>query len=241
MEYPDFITWSLNIGLTRAQAANLFAAGYAGPSGYTWATKPAASAVLTGTTIRISDVGVSGSLWTSDGTNWRPQNGSLVLWRRVGSLAAPVAPNLTPTGANLSFAVPDTMNIPAGMLIPGTTRVQVMAKLRRLGGSGAVGGAGVRLGNSGAAGINDNSIVAQSVAATANLDMLMWGYADVVTTTTYSGTGTAQPNSTGAAAAFVDRTTSFDTTASNLISIGIASTLTVDQVALLGYSITLLS
>jgi hypothetical protein len=37
---------------------------------YTWATKPSASAVPPGTVIRVTDVGVNGSLWWSNGTAW---------------------------------------------------------------------------------------------------------------------------------------------------------------------------
>ena len=45
---------------------------------YTWATKPAASAA-SGATIRISDVGPGGSLWTSNGSDWFPVGGIVTL------------------------------------------------------------------------------------------------------------------------------------------------------------------
>lgn len=45
---------------------------------YTWATKPAASAA-SGATIRISDVGSGGSLWTSNGSDWFPVGGIVTL------------------------------------------------------------------------------------------------------------------------------------------------------------------
>lgn len=44
----------------------------------TWITRPAA-ANNAGVLIHVSDIGVGGSLWLSDGTRWSPLNGSVTL------------------------------------------------------------------------------------------------------------------------------------------------------------------
>lgn len=45
----------------------------------TWATKPAANAFPVGVPVYISDVGVGGSTWFTDGTNWYPQGGKVLI------------------------------------------------------------------------------------------------------------------------------------------------------------------
>lgn len=56
---------------------------------YTWATRPAA-ADNTGVVIRITDIGGdTGSRWISNGTYWKPENGSVVL--ASSALAASVS------------------------------------------------------------------------------------------------------------------------------------------------------
>lgn len=67
-------------------------------TGYTWATKPAASS-NTGRTIRITDVGANaaGSLWTSDGTKWQVNSGQILLAQ--GAVPIGIAPTGT-MGAN---------------------------------------------------------------------------------------------------------------------------------------------
>jgi len=46
---------------------------------YTWATKPAAAAGNANKRVFISDVGVGGSYWFSDGARWRPVGGRVML------------------------------------------------------------------------------------------------------------------------------------------------------------------
>ncbi len=64
-------------GLTRSQVAAVAASAFANT--YTWATLPAASAYIG--TAYVTDVGLSGSLWRSDGANWGVVGGSVVLGR----------------------------------------------------------------------------------------------------------------------------------------------------------------
>lgn len=88
----------------------LFAAGQSlGSAGstYTWATKPLAS-VLRGQ-IFISDIGVGGSYWYSDGSKWRPVGGRVTLKNTIT--------NIQNTGA--AKVVMDYATLPAGLVSDG--------------------------------------------------------------------------------------------------------------------------
>ena len=74
---------------------------------YTWATKPLPSA-LTGQ-IYISDIGVGGSYWYSDGSKWRPVGGRVTLKNTLV--------DVTNNGA--AKVVMDYATIPAGLVADG--------------------------------------------------------------------------------------------------------------------------
>lgn len=76
------------------------------PSTYTFADIPTASD-CTGCVVRISDIGVNGSLWMSNGANWEPVGGQVVLCRGSSTITTP-----TDTSNN-SIA---TCTIPAGLM-----------------------------------------------------------------------------------------------------------------------------
>lgn len=75
---------------------------------YTWSGKPAAAS-YSGAMIRISDVGpvTSGSLWISNGTDWRPINGHTLL----STLDA-----VQSTAGAITETILYTYTIPAGLL-----------------------------------------------------------------------------------------------------------------------------
>lgn len=74
---------------------------------YTWAGKPAAAG-NSGATIRITDVGgAGGSLWTSNGTDWFPVGGVVVL-----ACSGTAVANTGNTSENTVYTLP----VPAGML-----------------------------------------------------------------------------------------------------------------------------
>lgn len=73
---------------------------------YTWETIPAANTV-NGWTVFVSNVGVGGSFWTSNGTGWYPVGGMVVL--------AVSGANIANTGNTTENTVA-TVTIPAGML-----------------------------------------------------------------------------------------------------------------------------
>ena len=55
----------------------------------TWSGLPAANSVTLGTSYLVTDVGVGGSVWYSDGTRWRVWGGFVIL----GEMQAPVTSN----------------------------------------------------------------------------------------------------------------------------------------------------
>jgi hypothetical protein len=88
---------------------------------FTWATKPLASA-LTGQ-IFISDVGVGGSYWYSDGSKWRPVGGRVTLKNTIAAITNSAAP----------LVVLDYATMPAGLVSDGDT-VEVWFSKERTGG-----------------------------------------------------------------------------------------------------------
>lgn len=111
-----------------------------GYDSYTWANRPAAGD-YTGRVIRVTDVGVGGGgLFMSDGTYWRPLNGSLVL-------AAENLSDITTTQGIGTAAIPGwSLAIPAGLFDrPGTSiRGMVRAQLEGTIGSGGSPQANIR-------------------------------------------------------------------------------------------------
>lgn len=71
-----------------------------------WATLPTASTV-TGMTVRVTDVGVGGSFWTSNGTKWYPTATEVLLANDQTTLA------ITGTASEVQTF---TLTIPAGMM-----------------------------------------------------------------------------------------------------------------------------
>ena len=187
------------------------------PPSHTWAGKPTAAASGSGTIVRITDVGVGafGSLWASDGTNWRPLNGSVVLANLSATLASPVA---TQTGGTGSVFTAASVSIPAGMLIPASSQIQVVAHVRRTG-TGGTNNMRVYVGTASSA--SDSDILTASMAATNNLDQFtnFWFQpwtSTALTSVNWGNTGNG--SSTGAA---IDRSTNFNTAAAMYLNFGI--------------------
>lgn len=87
---------------------------HSGPTAFTWANRPDASAVSPRTRIWVSDFGVGGgSEWYSDGTNWRPVGDHVTLEGTV----TPVT--ITAPSPSYKLNIHHSFAIPAGMIIPG--------------------------------------------------------------------------------------------------------------------------
>lgn len=211
------------------------AGGVSGSQVYSgaWATRPAASAVPINAQMTVTDVGTGGySLWFSDGTNWRPVNNKVMLWNRAQTIASPIA-TMAATGATIDFTLPDALTIPAGMLYAGM-KVFAIVHVRRLAAAGAAGLAGVRLGNS-ATTINNNTFGQGTISAVVNRDLQIFGYAHVTSSSSYLASITSAPNQPGTAD-YLDRTTTFDTTAVQYLSVGLGSGATIDNFCVTSYA-----
>lgn len=88
------------------------------PVEYTWATKPAATAVDRWMQIIISDVGKDGgSLWQSNGTNWIPV-GAVVLFQSASPVDMVAGSGGTPNTTEQLFT--SAIALPAGLLRAGS-------------------------------------------------------------------------------------------------------------------------
>lgn len=74
----------------------------------TWAARPSAAA-NTGAMIRVTDIGIAGSLWVSDGVRWNPV-GPITLYRNAVELVA---------ATTVTEQVMAQVAIPAGLLADG--------------------------------------------------------------------------------------------------------------------------
>lgn len=141
----------------------------------TWANRP--DATTNGEYIfPCTDIGIGGfALFYSDGTDWRPVGGRILLSANAGSLASPLSTTTAVTSATLQ-----SVTVPAG-LIPPKGSIQVFWQVRRTG-TNATNGWQIRLGTTGTA--SDAVVSAFSVAATNNLDSYLMGKAFFGSSTT---------------------------------------------------------
>lgn len=204
------------------------------PASYTWAGKPAASASNNGQTIRITDVGhsASGSLLQSDGTIWRPVNGSILIASAFGSVAAPLASFTGATAGSFTLSGGNP-SIPASLLPVGAC-VKAWAMMRRHGTNG-VGTFNVRLGTANAA--TDPVIQAIATTATdakdASIDVSGW----LTSSTTFTTQNWLSPQGVGVSA-IVDRTGSINTAAAMYLSFDMAGANALDSFDLIAYRLS---
>ena len=202
-------------------------------AGILWAARPAA-ATVPGQVIRITDVGTAahGSHWVSDGTNWRPVNGRVVLASLAGSTAAPVCSVTGSTGA--SFAIPGgNIKVPAGLLLPGA-QLEVRPVFRRVG-ANATGNVNVTIGTSQSA--SDSNLVAQGLAATTNLDFAPDPRVFVSSATVITSTAWLQVGGGTGGGATLDRSANFNTAADMWVSLYTSSANAADVFQLLALQV----
>ena len=208
---------------------SLTGAAVNGPS-YIWAARPAAAG-NTGRVVRISDIGPGGSFWYSDGTNWRPVGGSVLIASQQGSITTPLSAFTGVTSSVFTITPPV---IPAGMLIPGSSTIEFEAQLRRTGAT-ATALLNVHFGTSKST--SDNPIYAFTYAATTLLDLLVNPSVLVAETSRIVASNWQTRGGSGNAGVFQERTGNINTAADMGITIGIASANAADSFALLGYKV----
>jgi hypothetical protein len=212
--------------------------------GYTWALRPTASG-NTGKVIRITDVGFQacGSFWVSDGTNWNPVNGSVVLAQGSGAPGYPITSN---TGAtDFLFTLPagpmvsgGSVVIPAGMIVPTMGQLEAECWVRRVGANGT---ASLRM----YLGINDNAstdlnLGSTTLAATTNADanpgpLVTFPQALIAGTTAFL----QRHSSTMTAAGYDAGASQINTAAVMYFNIGVFVANAADTFRLVAYRLTL--
>lgn len=204
------------------------------PASYTWAGKPRTSAANDGQTIRITDVGhsASGSLFQSDGTIWRPVNGSVLIGAGAGSIAAPIA---TVTGVVAgAFSLPlGNPTMPADFLPVGAI-IKVSAIFHRRGANGP-GTVWARLGNNGNS--TDSGVNSVATTATDGQDTFIDAHAMIASATTFAAQTGLAPQSTGTGA-IVDRTSSAAIASAMIASFDVSGANTLDAFDLIMYKVT---
>ena len=208
---------------------------FAGPA-YTWVNRPAAASNA-GMVIRITDVGPTGfgSMWMSDGTNWRTLNGRQVL--SSSRAGAPGAGIVTATSTT-KMALPDnsmvsggSIVLPIGLMRVGTgLRASIM--MRHTGTAGTF-SAALRLGTLNTS--SDNSFA--SCQGGASNDIAAWAFseASVSSATTFVAKFLVAPNA--ATNTPQNRTTNFDITQVLYLGLHVSALTAPDTLELLDYSI----
>jgi hypothetical protein len=209
-----------------------------GPA-YTFAGLPAASSVAA-KSVRITNIGPTGagSLWISDGSEWKPLNGTVLHCKNSGTLAAPLAT----VSAASKFSLPASDRVVNGsILIPiGTPRVgqgiRVSAKFNHRG-TGGTWQVAARIGSGDTS--SDPSFA--SFSGTAVDSQGVWLLQDMVVSsaTTFISSTYAMPNSS-APGSMVLRNVGFNNAAQLYISFYAVSVNAADFIDLLSYRIEMI-
>lgn len=150
--------------------------------------------------------------------------GSILVAASIGSLAAPAATKTGATSHKLGSII-----IPAGVLIPGRSRIDVKGLVKRVGAT-ATANLDVRLGTLKTT--SDNLVSQVSLAATTNLERRLGEEIWVGSKTGFTATDTLLAL-TNTASISDDRTTNFDTTAEMELGVYISSANAADSFSLI--------
>lgn len=110
-------TYASAVTATRDASGNVVGLGVAGvsyPIAVAWGSKPLATAVAPGTNIFVTDVGIGGSFWYSDGSRWRCTSSILSVLAPAPVLAGQL---YAVGGAEALFG--SAVKVPAGVLSVG--------------------------------------------------------------------------------------------------------------------------
>ena len=192
-----------------------------------FATLPNPTTVQAGVPYYVSDLGVGGSQWYSNGTKWVPFGGSVVIASDNGTLAAPID---TKTGATSHSFAPVT-TFPTGLLVPGVSKVRAEIVVVR---EGANGTALMRMyfGKTAADWVFELALAATD-GQTARYIVDFYPDNGGLFTTNWAGIGVLSTNST------LGKTNAdFDTTAAQVLNFQITSADTLDTFKLISYQVT---
>lgn len=208
---------------------------YALPFKTTWAARPPINLVPIGTELQVTDY--ANQKWISDGADWRPAQGRVLLAQKVGSLTAPIAAIQSVSG---TFAIPGGGPlIQAGLLVP-SSKLGIQAEMRKTTGAGTF-TANIWLGTAGAT--TDRTVLASASSATANTDALLTTsikISDVPTrfiARNWMGDGSTSSSNTGVISEA--NAGGFDTRLAMRVSFGNSAANATDNLVLLSYLVWL--
>jgi hypothetical protein len=204
---------------------------------YTWSTRPAAAG-RAGQVIRVSDIGATGagSHWISDGTNWRPVNGSVVICNLVGSLATPLESKTGATSGSFTTLVAAS-KIPAEVLVPGSSSIAVQTLWNRVGAT-ATAIAAVNIGTAGTS--SDSNVYALTYAATTLFNLISEPILSAAESGRLTSSNWVSHGGSGGAAA-VDRTTNINTAADMYVTPNYSSANAADTFQIIAHKVTVFS
>lgn len=202
----------------------------------TWAGRPAVGLVPAGTELQVTDYG--NRKWISDGVNWSPAQGVVVLYDLFGlnDGAGHIAQISGATSG--AFAIPGGLKIQAGIISNGT-KISTQVEITKVGGNGTA-TATVTLGTLNSA--SDSSIVGQNMNIATGMQALIscsarfGSSATKFNTRDYVGEGITQAS---IANVMKDRTSNINTDADMWINININSANAGDVFNLIGVQVKL--
>ena len=209
---------------------------YTTPFRTTWATRPSASAILSGAELQVTDYG--NRKWISDGVNWSPAQGVVVLYDLFGLNDGTGHIAQISGSTSGTFAIPGGLKIPAGMIRSGT-KILVQVEITKVGGNGTA-STTVTLGT-----LNttfDSSIVGQNMNIVTGMQALIscaarfGSSATKFNTRDYVGEGSTQAS---IANVMKDRTSNINTAADMWINVNISSANAGDVFNLIGIQVKL--
>ena len=202
----------------------------------TWTGRPAVGLVPAGAELQVTDYG--NRKWISDGANWSPAQGVVVLYDLFG-LNDGTGHIAQISGATSgTFAIPGGLKIPAGMIRNGT-KISAQVEITKVGGNGTA-TATVTLGTLNSA--SDSSIVGQNINIGTGMQSLISCAARFGSSSTkfntrdYVGEGITQAS---IANVMKDRTSNIDTAADMWINVNINSANAGDVFNLVGVQVRL--
>lgn len=202
----------------------------------TWAGRPAVGLVPTGTELQVTDYG--NRKWISDGVNWNPAQGVVVLYELFG-LSDGAGHIAQISGATSgTFAIPGGLKIPEGMIRSGT-KISMQVEATKVGANGTA-NCTVTLGTLNSA--SDGAMSSLAVSAATGTQIFASCAARFgVSTTKFNtrnalGEGVSQASS---ANVMQDRTSNINTAADMWVNVNINSANAGDVFNLVGIQVKL--
>ena len=202
----------------------------------TWASRPSPTSVPVGSEFIATDY--ANHKWVSDGVNWSPAQGLVVLYDLFGLNDGTGHIAQIAGATSGTFAIPNGLKIPAGMIRMGT-KISVQVEVTKVGENGAA-NISVTLGTLDSA--SDNSIFARSMSIGTGMQALISCAARFGSSTTkfntrdIVGEGITQAS---VANVMKDRTSNINTAADMWINVNINSANVGDVFNLIGIQVKL--